>query len=519
MNDTVKIKRALISCWDKTDILLLVRPLIEKGIEIISSGGTATFLQENGIDVTPVEKITGFKSILDGRVKTLHPAIHAALLARRTTEHLKQLDENGIEPIDLVVVNLYPFLEMTLKKKSLEEMIEYIDIGGPAMLRAAAKNYEFVTTLHHPAQYKDFLQIWIENDYHVTKKVREKLAADVFFYTAFYDSQVSKYLDEHIEEKVLPERISQFFHKEQDLRYGENPHQAGALYQPWSVKTTDTSLIEQLWGKDMSYNNYVDVTAALNVTMEFEEPAIAIIKHTNPCGLSTDDKLAQAFIKAREGDPISAFGGIVASNKPIDLETAGSIKETFFECIIAPDYHPDALEALQTKKNLRILKANLEKVLSFPFDFKYLPFGMLCQQADTGKDNTSSFLSAGSRNPTDNQKDDLLFAWKVVKHIKSNAIVFAKSRQILGVGAGQMSRIDSVKLAAQKAIAFGHDLSGAVMASDAFFPFRDGIEEAAKVGITAVIQPGGSIRDEEVLQAINEKKMAMLLTKIRHFKH
>jgi phosphoribosylaminoimidazolecarboxamide formyltransferase/IMP cyclohydrolase len=519
MKENVKIKWALISCWDKKDLMKLVQPLSENGVEIISSGGTADFLKNHGINVVPVETVTGFKEVLDGRVKTLHPAIHAGLLAKRTPSHLKQLEENGIKPIDLLIVNLYPFLEMSGEKKSREEMIEYIDIGGPAMLRAAAKNYEYVTTLHHPKQYQAFLEVLIQNNYEVPKFIREKLASDVFFYTAFYDSQISRYLDDLNTENTMPERISQFYQKKQDLRYGENPHQAGALYKSWSVGRDDVEAIEQLWGKEMSFNNYVDVTAALSLTLEFNEPSIAIIKHTNPCGFASDTKLSEAFIKAREGDPVSAFGGIVASNKPLDSETAKEISETFFECVIAPDFHPDAVDILQSKKNLRMLKANLETFASVLFDYKFLPFGMLSQQADTGKEPEVTFLSVGSRKPSDNEKNDLIFAWKVVKHVKSNAIVYAKSRQILGVGAGQMSRVDSVRLAAQKALAFGHDLTGAVMASDAFFPFRDGIDEAAKYGITAVIQPGGSVRDDEVLEAANEKSMAMLHTMIRHFKH
>jgi phosphoribosylaminoimidazolecarboxamide formyltransferase/IMP cyclohydrolase len=520
MSNYITIKKALISCWDKTGLLEIGNILYQNGIEIISTDGTAKFFIDHHIPVTKVEDVTGFKTILDGRVKSLHPLIHGAILAKRTPEHLHQLKENGIEPIDLVIINLYPFIDRLHKDKSdLKQMVELIDIGGPAMLRAAAKNFENVVVLHHPGEYKEFIKTWNENNHIIPISYSQKKAADIFFYTAFYDSQISSYLDSQISNHSLPPRFSHFYIKEKDLRYGENPHQNAALYEFFYNNRETKSTIEQLWGKEMSYNNYVDASAAAMLVHEFQEPAIGIIKHTNPCGMAVDKKLAYAFQKALAGDPVSAYGGIIASNRTIDEKTAALIGKTFFECIIATDFSPEALKILQEKKNLRLLKMDFSLLDFQDFEYRFLPIGLLSQHQDKMIMDKKVLRIVSAREPDAQETKDLIFAWKVVKHVKSNAIVYAKNGQVVGVGAGQMSRVDSVKLAGQKAQQFGHELKGAVMASDAFFPFRDGVDEAARTGISAVIQPGGSKRDKEVCEAIDENNMAMLFTGIRHFKH
>ncbi len=520
MSKYISIKCALISCWDKAGILELGSQLDKKGVEIISTGGTARFFTENGIKVTKVEEITGFNEMLDGRVKSLHPHIHGAILAKRTPKYLSQLRENNIKPIDLVVINLYPFIEkMKSGESDIDQMVEFIDIGGPAMLRAAAKNFENVTVLNHPNSYREFLEVWKRNNYSIPVEYSQKLASDAFYYTAYYDSQIAAYLDSKIEQTLLPKRFSRFYIKRENLRYGENPHQQAALYQSYEKPEVDSAKISQLWGKEMSYNNYVDVTSAAKLVYEFNEPTIAIIKHTNPCGVAVDQKLTIAFQKALASDPISAFGGIVAANIPIDGETAKMITKYFFECIVCSSFENEALEILKRKKNLRLIKMDSSDLNSEDLEFKFLPIGLLSQQQDTINFLDKELRSVGHRAPTKQEQEDLIFAWKVVKHVKSNAIVFAKSGQVIGIGAGQMSRVDAVKLAYQKSIQFKHKLSGSVMASDAFFPFRDGVDEAHKAGITAVIQPGGSIRDDEVIAAVKEHNMAMLLTGVRHFKH
>lgn len=520
MNTKITIQRALISCWDKTGVETLAAELSGRGVEIISSGGTAVYLQKNHIPVTKVEDITGFPEMLDGRVKTLHPFIHGAILAKRTPEHISQLRERGIKPIDLVVVNLYPFLEnVNTEGKKLDEMVELIDIGGPAMLRAAAKNFAYVTILHRPAQYQDFLKELEKNGGSISFDFRRQCAADAFFYSAYYDSQIASYLDDTLSGKSLAPRFSQFFIKKEDLRYGENPHQQAALYDKFTQSGASANGLKQHWGKEMSYNNYVDVTAAYSLVSEFTDPMVAIIKHTNPCGAASAASLPEAFRKALATDAVSAYGGIVAVNRRVDRETADLIRQSFYECVIAPGYEDAALETLKKKKNLRILERALFTEKDAPQEYKYLPVGLLVQQADAKDYDPEKLSTVSGREPDEREKADLLFAWKIVKYVKSNAIIFVKNGQLLGVGAGQMSRVDSVKLAAEKARDAGHHLQGACMASDAFFPFRDGVDEAYKAGIVAVIQPGGSIRDEEVIVAAKEHNMAMLFTGIRHFKH
>ena len=520
MSEGIKIKRALLSCWDKIGLAEFASELRKWKIEIISSGGTAEYLQNNGIPVTTVEEITGFPSLLEGRVKTLHPNIHAAILAKRTPEHLQQLKDLGINPIDLVVVNLYPFLQAVSEKKlSQDEMIEMIDIGGPTLLRAAAKNHNYVVPIFNPAQYSTVIESLKENKGSIPRDLSRQFCTEAFNYTAYYDSQISRYFDGLERDESLPERLSLFFQKKSDLRYGENPHQTSALYRPLFSEQDNISEPRQLWGKEMSYNNYIDVISAAELIREFSEPTVAIIKHTNPCGIASRTTIREAFIRALAGDPLSAFGGIIASNRAIDLETTEEIHKSFYECVIAPDYSQEALKVLQKKKNLRILQnmSNIEDTVKT--EVKFLPFGILMQDKDIIDLNLNELVSVGAREPENKERSDLFFAWKVVKHVKSNAIVYVRNNQLLGVGAGQMSRVDAVKLAGVKAKEAGHSLDNTVMASDAYFPFRDGIDEAAKAGIRAVIQPGGSIRDQEVIDAVKEYNMAMLLTGIRHFKH
>ncbi len=518
MKEWIEIKRALISCWDKTGLLPFATALVGQGVEIVSSGGTARFLKENGLPVTEVSEVTRFPELLDGRVKTLHPAIHGGILARRIPEHLQQLEAQGIQPIDLVVVNLYPFLSMREKAElTTEEMVEFIDIGGPTMLRAAAKNFRHVVALHQPAQYQPFLESWKSHDYRFPVTESRKLAAEIFFTTAYYDAQIADYLTEQEEEEGFLEQISFFFQKEKNLRYGENPHQRAALYRP--MTTGERKVPEQLWGREMSFNNYVDVSAAAALAQEFQEPFVAIIKHTNPCGAASAASVSEAFDRALAGDPLSAFGGIVATNRPVDEATAEKIAASFYECVIAPEYHPGALKILQKKKNLRLLRHVPSGQEAKVPEAKFLPFGMLLQEPDTLDWVEEKLESVGARQPEKREREDLFWAWKVVKYVKSNAIVLVKNRQVLGVGAGQMSRVDAVKIAISKAREAGHNLQGAVLASDAFFPFPDGVEVAAEAGVSAIIQPGGSIRDAQVVETARKLNLAMLLTHIRHFKH
>ncbi len=517
MSESFTLQRALISCWDKSGLPELAKALREKDVEIVSSGGTSEFLKKAGVEVTPVEEITGFPEILDGRVKTLHPHIHAAILARRDEKHLHQLKELGISPIDLVVVNLYPFVQNLSEAKSVADMIELIDIGGPTMLRAAAKNHDDVAVLHHPGQYAEFIEVWKNNRFKIPRDYSRNLASELFFHTSYYDSKIAMFLASQMSDSDFPQQFAQFYSKRKDLRYGENPHQRAAIYDSVTDDITKGAL-DVLWGKEMSYNNYVDIVAAGAIVEEFTEPAVAVVKHTNPCGAAVSDELADAFRYARSGDPVSAYGGIVASNRTLDEKTAALIVETFFECVIAPGYTESALNILKGKKNLRIIRKNtsLQKIKR---EFKLLPVGLLAQDADNMLYDSDKMVTVTDRKPDSQEEADLLFAWKIVKHVKSNAIVFARDNRLLGVGAGQMSRVDSVRIAGMKAKEAGHQLQGAVMASDAFFPFRDGIDEAARLGIRAVIQPGGSVRDQEVIDACNENNITMKFTGIRHFKH
>ena len=518
----IRVKRALVSCWDKTGLAELAGELHKHGVEIISSGGTAAFLEKNNIPVTEVATVTGYPEVLGGRVKTLHPMIHSPILAKRTPDHLADLQKLNAEPIDLVVVNLYPFVKEAVEKQlPLDEAIEYIDIGGPTLLRGAAKNCKYVVALNDASQYAPFLNIFSENKGEIPEAWSQQRAREIFFYTSWYDSQITAFLAKaNGEDELLPEYNTLFLQKLQPLRYGENPHQSAAVYSTFGEKPSGLAAAEVLWGKPLSFNNYADIHAAYALALDLPDIACAIIKHTNPAGAaSSTDNLADAFQRALQGDPVSAFGGIVACNRKIDVETAEHISKIFFECIIAPDFDADAQNLLQKKKNLRLLKMDPQIFAADNREIKYLNHTLLVQQADFPVENPREWQVVTEKKPTDTELRALEFAWKICKHVKSNAIVLTKDREIYGVGAGQMSRIDSTRIAREKALAANRTLQGVVLASDAFFPFRDGVDEAVKAGVTAIVQPGGSIRDEEVIQAANEHGISMVFTGIRHFKH
>lgn len=522
-----KITRALISVSDKTGLVNFAGRLSRHSVELISTGGTAGMLREAGLQVRDVSDLTGFPEILGGRVKTLHPKVHGGLLAiRGNSDHQRQVEENRIEYIDLVVVNLYPFRETVARPNvSLEEAIENIDIGGPSMIRSAAKNFEDVVVLVSPANYTGVADEMDANAGCVSTETRFKLARQAFETTAQYDSAINEFLsgsvkvdasgDLHVEETAgLPERLSIFAAKEMDLRYGENPHQRAALYVPagWERGLAQA---EKLQGKELSFNNLIDLEAAWSLVSDLPDLACAIIKHTNPCGAATASDVLEAFEKARATDPVSAFGGIIAFNRAVSEPAARVIAETFFEAIVAPDYEPGVLEVLASKKNLRLLRIAPASA-SAPFDVRTIGGGLLIQDRDLATLDEAQLKVVSARAPSQEEMEALRFAWVIAKHVKSNAIVYARAGQLVAVGAGQMSRVDSVKIGAIKAQL---PLRGTVLASDAFFPFRDGVDEAARAGITAVIQPGGSVRDGEVIAAANEQNLAMVFTGMRHFKH
>lgn len=515
----MSIKKALISVSDKTGVVEFARQLVGLGVEVISTGGTATLLKDSGVPVTGISEVTGFPEILDGRVKTLHPNIHSGLLAVRDNEaHVKQLQDLNIDPIDLVVVNLYPFKQTIAKPDvSFEEAIENIDIGGPTMLRSAAKNQAFVTVVVDASDYAQVLsEIAAQGD--TTLETRRKLAAKVFRHTAAYDALISRYLSEQVGE-LLPESFTVTYEKAQDLRYGENPHQRAAFYREPLAGQGTVATAEQLHGKELSYNNINDADAALAIVREFTEPAVVAIKHTNPCGVGIGATIKEAYEKAYSADPVSIFGGIVAANRPIDEATALLLKEVFLEIILAPDFTPEALQILQQKKNLRLLRTNNDTVKSsLAPSFRVAPVvgGVLVQDYDTKQINLDELTVATDRKPTAEELVQLEFAWKVVKHVKSNAIVLAKDNMTIGVGAGQMNRVGSAKIAIEQA---GENVKGSVLASDAFFPMPDTVEAAALAGVTAIIQPGGSIRDQDSIDVCNRMGIAMVFTGVRHFKH
>ncbi|MBI5216948.1 MAG: bifunctional phosphoribosylaminoimidazolecarboxamide formyltransferase/IMP cyclohydrolase [Ignavibacteriae bacterium] len=512
----VEIKRALISVSDKTGIVEFARSLQKWNVEIISTGGTLKTLHEAGITACSVSELTGFPEILDGRVKTLHPNIHAGLLAvTENPSHVQQLAELNIEPIDLVVVNLYPF-EQTIEKSgvSLDDAIEQIDIGGPTMLRSAAKNFSSKTVIVNPQHYARVLSEMEAHNGCVTEETRFALATEVFHHTARYDTAIAGYLQRSgATGSALPETFSLSLPKSFDLRYGENPHQSASLYG------TFNEIFEKLHGKELSFNNIVDIQGAAELVEEFDEPTVAIIKHTNPCGVGSGTTLAEAYEKALATDKTSAFGGIVCMNRPLDLEAARLIDSVFTEVIIAPEIPNDVLEFLKKKKDRRlILQRKLLQSLH-QMNVRSVAGGLLVQSPDVLLLEEEKLRVVTKRTPTEEEHSAMMFAWRVAKHVKSNAIIYARSDRTIGIGAGQMSRVDSSQLATMKAKEAGLELRGTAVASDAFFPFADGLLEAVKVGATAVIQPGGSVRDEEVIRAADEHNIAMLFTGIRHFKH
>ena len=524
-----------MSVSDKTGVVEFARSLRGFGVELISTGGTARTLREAGIEVRDISEVTGFPEMMDGRIKTLHPRIHGGLLALRDKdEHLSAMLEHGIEPIDMLVINLYPF-EQTIAREgaTLEEAVEQIDIGGPAMIRSAAKNYRDVAVIVSPVDYKAIIGEMDRQDGALKLETRGRLAVRAFQRTAIYDTVIQAHLalklmpdtkeqtpDTLLEEPGIeagPQSWPTAFYlslkKASDLRYGENPHQPAALY--YTLDQSGVAQAELLSGKEMSFNNYVDADAAWQLVCDFDETACAIIKHTNPAGAALGQSPATAYRRALATDPLSAFGGIVAFNRTVDEEAARAVMEIFTEVVIAPDYLEAAIEALRTKKNLRVLRAGATQRAS-GLEFKQVTGGMLVQARDMHRLAREQLKIVTERAPTEEELSSLLFAWIVCQHTKSNAIVYAREGQTVGVGAGQMSRVDSVKIGAMRAQL---PLRGSVLASDAFFPFRDGIDEAARHGITAIIQPGGSVRDEETIAAANQHDLAMAFTGVRHFKH
>jgi len=514
-----KIRRALVSVSDKSDLIPFVRGLAELGAEILSTGGTAKQLREAGIAAIDVAEKTGFPEIMDGRVKTLHPTIHGGLLGRRGTDE-SVMKVHGIEPIDLLCVNLYPF-EATIARAdaTLDDAIENIDIGGPAMIRAAAKNHDGVAVIVDPADYRRVLAA-LQGD-GLSLEDRRRLAAKAYAHTASYDTAITRYLSKSLGDDPLGERMLYAGRLVERLRYGENPHQDAAFYVDQQPATGSLATATQLQGKALSYNNIADSDAALECVKQFSAPACVIVKHANPCGVAIADDILAAYDKAFRTDPTSAFGGIIAFNRPLDATTAAAIIERqFVEVIVAPEVEPAAVEACSAKKNVRVLATGHWPADANPgFDFKKVSGGLLVQNTDLGRITAGDLKVVTKKVPTPAQVEDMLFAWTVVKYVKSNAIIFCKDGMTVGVGAGQMSRVYSTKIAAIKAADEGLDVSGSVMASDAFFPFRDGIDAAAETGIAAIIQPGGSVRDEEVIQAANEHGLAMVFTGMRHFRH
>lgn len=505
-------KRALISVFDKTGILEFAKFLDEKGIEIISTGGTYKYLKENGLTVLDISEVTNFKEMLDGRVKTLHPNIHGGILAiRDNAEHMETIKNEGIAPIDFVVVNLYPFFKEVQTDKSFDEKIEFIDIGGPTMLRSAAKSFKDVTVICNIEDYEKVIKE-IENNGDVTFETKKRLAGKVFNLTSAYDAAISNFL---LEEEY-PNYLSMSYEKKFDLRYGENPHQSSAYY----VSTTESGSMkdfEQLNGKELSFNNIRDMDIAWKVVGEFEEPAACAIKHSTPCGVAIADDIYTAYTKAHDCDPVSIFGGIVALNREVDSKTAEELKKIFLEIVIAPSFTDEALEILNSKKNLRVIKSKIKQQQD-KMEYVKVDGGLLVQQTNNKMIDKMNVVT--EKTPTEQEKEDMILGMKVVKHVKSNAIVVVKDGMAIGVGTGQTNRIwatvHAIEHAQEK---IGKNLSGAVLASDAFFPFRDCVDTANEAGIKAIVQPGGSMRDQESIDACNEYGITMVFTGIRHFKH
>jgi phosphoribosylaminoimidazolecarboxamide formyltransferase/IMP cyclohydrolase len=507
-----QIRRVLISVTDKTGIVDFARALADAGAELISTGGTARMIREAGIPVQDVSGVTGFPEMLDGRVKTLHPKIHGGILAiRGNAAHARAIAEHEITPIDMVAINLYRFEAAAAKAgASMEDLIENIDIGGPAMIRSAAKNYRDVAVVVSPADYEPIVAELSANGGSLSAETHWRLAKKAFRTTADYDAAISARL-EHIDSPgPLPLDLALRAPKLMDLRYGENPHQQAALY---GRRGAGIAGAEQLHGKELSYNNLVDLDAAYQLAVEFTAPAVAIIKHTNPCGCAEQESLAEAYRKALECDPVSAYGGVIGINRTVDEETAREIAKLFVEAIAAPDYSPEALAILTARKNLRLMRVD---TVDDPLVVKSISGGYLVQTADRATLHRAQAVVKSQRQPSEDEWKALEFGWKVAKHVKSNAIVYARPGQVVGVGAGQMSRVDSARFGAMKAIL---PLAGTVVASDAFFPFADGVEEAASHGATAFIEPGGSVRDADVIAAADRLGVAMVFTGVRHFRH
>jgi phosphoribosylaminoimidazolecarboxamide formyltransferase/IMP cyclohydrolase len=508
--------RAIISVSDKSGVVDLARGIKELGIEIFSTGGTKKSLESAGVKIHSISELTGFPEILDGRVKTLHPAVHGGILARRDLpQHLSQLRQNRIEAIDMVVVNLYPFVETVTKAEvSLDEALENIDIGGPSMIRSAAKNFPSVLVIVDPADYDPILQKLRRGN--IDSRYRKRLAQKAFQHVALYDTAIAQYLND----EAFPEEMTIALKKARSLRYGENPHQQAAFYIEQNIKQRQDGLgsLERLGGPEISFNNLLDLDAALNILADFSDPTIAIIKHNNSCGLASHNDLAEAYRRALTGDPVAAFGGIVASNRIINLTTAQEIDKSHYDAIVAPGYQKKALELLRRKESLRLIKTTPYRLSSSKsqLDFRRVRGGLLVQTPDILTRSDLKPRVVTKRAPNETELSDLLFAWKAVKGIKSNAIVVTKDKTLLGMGAGQPSRVISVELALKKA---GDRTKGSVLASDAFFPFADGPELAIKHGVTAIIQPGGSVRDEEVIALANKYNVAMVFTGVRHFRH
>jgi len=513
------VRRALVSVSDKRKLIPFVKGLTQLGVEVLSTGGTCKALRDAGLDVIEVSEKTGFPEIMDGRVKTLHPVIHGGLLGRRGTDEAI-MEEHGIEPIDMLVVNLYPF-EQTIAREdaSINDAIENIDIGGPAMIRAASKNHDGVAVIVEPDDYEAVLED-IQKD-NLSLQGRRRLAAKAYAHTASYDIAITKYLSASLGDEMLGPRFLYSGGLSEKLRYGENPHQGAAFYADQQSPAGSLAAAKQLQGKALSYNNIADSDAALECVKQFEGPACVIVKHANPCGVAVADNIQDAYDKAFKTDPTSAFGGIIAFNRALDVKTAEAIVERqFVEVIVAPAIDEDAARIISAKKNLRVLETGSWPAVVTPgFDFKKISGGLLVQDTDLGTITADDLKVVTDLSPSPEQIQDMLFAWTVVKYVKSNAIIFCKDKATIGIGAGQMSRVYSTKIAAIKAADESLEIKGSVMASDAFFPFRDGIDAAAETGISAIIQPGGSIRDDEVIQAANEHGLAMVFTGMRHFHH
>lgn len=518
---SARIERAVLSVTDKTGLADFARKLSALGVELVSTGGTAKLLRQSGIPVKDISEVTGFPEMLDGRVKTLHPNVHGGILHRRQNPlDRAALAEHGIQPIDMVVVNLYAF-EKTAAKPGVrfDELVENIDIGGPSMIRSAAKNFRDVAVVTSPADYDAVADEMSRSEGALSLETKWRLAQKAFATTAAYDSAIASTLEqvrangnfELHDSEGFPQTLRLWFQKVTDLRYGENPHQRAAMYSDGSA--TGVANARQLHGKELSYNNIVDVGAAWDLAQEFEEPVCAIIKHTNPCGTATGKTLAEAFKRALECDPVSAFGGVIGVNRTVDGAAADEMAKLFLEVIAAPAFSPEALEKFTAKKNLRLVEIRESRQ---KWSLRNVSGGMLLQDTDLHQLKDSDLKVVTRRPPTPKERRALLFAWKVCKHVKSNAILYAREGQTVGVGAGQMSRVDSCRLGAQKAVL---PLQGTVAASDAFFPFPDGVEEIAKAGATAIIQPGGSVRDSDIIEAANRLGLAMIFTGVRHFRH